>query len=94
MEHLSAAFKEAEDKIQDAQLAILGVRHLDPESTAHKQLSLPLRFGGIGLVRTRADAAHTALISAAAVAETALRKASPNFRPFAGATAAELRNLW
>jgi hypothetical protein len=65
-----------------------------PDHDDTRQLTLPLRFGGMGIQSITASTAHAAFLSAAAMTETALRNGAPQFRPFNGPGAHGLSQTW
>jgi hypothetical protein len=58
------------------------------------QMTLPLRFGGMGIRTTSQLEAQAAYLSAAAMTETAMRGGRQQYRPFAGPNAAFLELDW
>jgi hypothetical protein len=86
------AVERVEDKAAEAAFRILQI----PEQPVVRagQLTLPLRSGGMGIRSTSATEARAAFLSAAALAETAMRGGALRFRPFAGPRAAELTASW
>ena len=91
-ETLQEALHGMEEKVEAAMLDLLRLHDID--TTTKEQLSLPLRLGGMGLVKTSANAANAAYIAAAAVTETAIKDASHDLRPFSNASGDKLRQKW
>lgn len=81
-----------EDKASQAAFTIMQ-RPLD-DDVKKGQLSLPLRFGGMGLRNTSELEAHAAYLSAVAVTEHAMRAGPQTYRPFSGPFAPELTHVW
>ncbi len=85
-----AAVRRVEDKTASAAFRIAQ----RPEQQDRRQLTLPLRFGGMGILATSSSVANAAYLSAAAMTETAMRAGAPQFRPFAGPSAEGLTQMW
>ena len=65
----------------------------EQEAVHEGQLTLPLRFGEIG-IRTTSQLEARAFLSATAVTESAIREGAQQFRPFAGSRAPSLCEEW
>jgi hypothetical protein len=87
---VEAATLQAESKALRTTLQIMR----RPDHDDARQLTLPLRFGGMGIQSTNASTAHAAFLSAAAMTEIALHDGPPQFRPFNGASAQGLTQTW
>ena len=86
------ALKNVEDAVVNAVFMVME----RPQQVAVRegQLTLPLRFGGVGIRTTSQLEARAAFLSAAAVTESAMRAGAQQFRPFAGPLAQALREDW
>ena len=79
-----------EDKVAQTALRVANC----PQDTDRRQLTLPLRFGGLGIRTTSALEADAAFISAAAMTAAAMRGGSARFQPFDGPYGQNLRSCW
>jgi hypothetical protein len=88
-EQVGPAVQRAERKAVDCALAIVG----DTTAEAHpiKQVTLPLRYGGLGLSCISPALGSAAYLAASAAAHIAMRSGPEAFRPFDGPSGDVLR---
>ena len=89
---VGAAVQRVERKTAQAAFSIM--QRPEQDDVRDGQLTLAVRFGGIGIRVMSADEARAAMLSAAAYADTALRTGAQQFRTFAGPTGAEHTATW
>ena len=89
---INEAVKQVEDKAVKATFNIL--QRPEQDDVRSGQLTLPLRFGGMGIRTTSMLEAQAAYLSAAAMTETAMREGRQQYRPFTSPNAAFLELDW
>ena len=91
-EHVGPAVLRAESAAVDCAYAIIALPREDGAPT--EQMTLPLRHGGLGLLRTGPAEGAAAYLSTAATTHLAQRDGPEAFRPFDGQHGAQLRHQW
>ena len=89
---IGADIKRVEEKVAHATFKLM--QRPVQAALCVGQLTLPLRFGGMGIRRTTPLEASAAFLSAVAMTETTMRVGPPEFRPFSGPTAPDLMLNW
>jgi hypothetical protein len=89
---ISEAVQRVEGKVVEAAFCIM--QRPEQEDVRSGQLTLPLRFGGMGIRITSTLEAQAAYLSAAAMTETTMRRGRQQYRPFTGPNAAFLELDW
>jgi hypothetical protein len=91
-EHVGPAVVRAESKAVDCAFAIMAQARMDVPPT--DQLTLPMRYGGLGLAHTGQEEGDAAYLSAVATTQLAMRHGPEEFHPFGGPSGAQHCPQW
>ena len=91
---LQEPLKRLEAKVVAAMKALANLSDDELQARQRAQLTLPHRHAGFGIQSFDEDDADAAYLSAAALADKAMARGSPQLCPFVNADAADLGTRW
>ena len=92
--HVAEAAAQLEGRVQGAVQRIMDVGEAQVPDTAKQQMSLPMRHGGMDLIKLTPEVSQASYLSCAAQTHEVLREAAQPLQIFEGARSERLQQQW